>query len=101
MFNLEIHYNPFGNILVLCSFGNISSGKMLFWDVEKSQEIVTFEVPHTTHFEWAPDGEHFTTSTTAPRLRDDNNYRIWHYSYRMKYHEVHDNEELWQVCYYF
>lgn len=73
---------------------------MLFWNVEERKEIVTFEVPHTTHFSWSPDGEHFSTSTTAPRLRTDNNYRIWHYTYRLKYDQYPDKkEELWQVFY--
>jgi hypothetical protein len=49
------------------------------WDTEKREEIVTMEVPNTTYFEWAPDGQHFLTATTSPRLRIDNNYRIWNY----------------------
>ena len=27
--------------------------------------------------DWAPDGRHLLTSTTAPRLRVDNGYQIW------------------------
>ena len=51
-------------------------------------------------FEWAPDGEHFFTATTAPRLRIDNCYRLWHYSGKMIYEKTFDSpkEELWQVC---
>lgn len=40
----EIYYNPFGDILVTCGFGNISSGKMNFWNVEKRTEIIEHEV---------------------------------------------------------
>jgi len=75
----EIYYNTFGTILASCGFGNISAGKIQMWDVEKREEIVTMEVPNTTYFQWAPDGQHFLTATTAPRLRIDNNYRIWNY----------------------
>ena len=51
-------------------------------------------------FEWAPDGEHFITATTAPRLRIDNCYRLWHYSGKMIYEKTFNSpkEELWQVC---
>uniref|UniRef100_A0A915EHV2 Eukaryotic translation initiation factor 2A n=1 Tax=Ditylenchus dipsaci TaxID=166011 RepID=A0A915EHV2_9BILA len=79
----EVYYNPFGTILAICSFGNISSGKIEFWNVETKQKINTFEVPSTTAFEWAPDGNHFITATTAPRLRIANGEK---------------KEELWQVC---
>lgn len=30
--------------------------------------------------EWCPDGEHFFTATTAPRLRMGNGFKVWHYS---------------------
>uniref|UniRef100_A0A0N5AT36 Eukaryotic translation initiation factor 2A n=1 Tax=Syphacia muris TaxID=451379 RepID=A0A0N5AT36_9BILA len=94
----EIHYNRFGNILLVCGFGNIASGRMQFWNVDERKEIVQIDVPNTTLFEWAPDGQHFLTATTTPRLRIDNGYRIWHYSGRLiqecKYNSP---DELWQV----
>lgn len=30
--------------------------------------------------EWCPDGEHFITATTTPRLRIANGFKVWHYS---------------------
>jgi len=54
----EIHYNPQSTILVTCGFGNISSGRMEFWNLLTRKEISQFCVPHTTHFGWAPDGQH-------------------------------------------
>uniref|UniRef100_A0A915DV56 Eukaryotic translation initiation factor 2A n=1 Tax=Ditylenchus dipsaci TaxID=166011 RepID=A0A915DV56_9BILA len=86
----EVYYNPFGTILAICSFGNISSGKIEFWNVETKQKINTFEVPSTTAFEWAPDGNHFITATTAPRLRIANG--------RCHMMSKGEKEELWQVC---
>ena len=37
----DLHYNAFGNILLVCGFGNLARGKMEFWDVEKKKEIVS------------------------------------------------------------
>ena len=37
----DLHYSAFGNILLVCGFGNLASGKMEFWDVEKKEEIVS------------------------------------------------------------
>ncbi|CAG9534655.1 unnamed protein product [Cercopithifilaria johnstoni] len=94
----DVYYNRFGNILILCGFGNIASGRMQFWDVEARREIVTMEAPNTTLLEWAPDGQHLMTATTAPRLRIDNCFRIWHYSGRLLYENRYDSpSELWQV----
>ncbi|KAI6191854.1 Eukaryotic translation initiation factor 2A [Aphelenchoides bicaudatus] len=75
----ELHYNPFGSILAVCGFGNISAGKILLLDTEQRDEIISLEVPDTIAFEWASDGQHFLTATTSPRLRVGNNYRFWNY----------------------
>ncbi|VDL71867.1 unnamed protein product [Nippostrongylus brasiliensis] len=95
----DIFYNSFGNILLTCGFGNLGKGKMEFWDVEKKRQIVAIEVPNTTLFEWAPDGQHFMTATTTPRLRIDNGYRLWHYSGKLLKEVLYNSpsEELWEV----
>ncbi|KHJ93111.1 eukaryotic translation initiation factor eIF2A [Oesophagostomum dentatum] len=95
----DAFYNGFGNILLTCGFGNLGKGKMEFWDVEKKKQIVTIEVPNTTLFEWAPDGQHFVTATTTPRLRIDNGYRFWHYSGKLIKEVLYNSpaEELWEV----
>ncbi|KAK6033730.1 eukaryotic translation initiation factor eIF2A [Ostertagia ostertagi] len=95
----DCFYNAFGNILLTCGFGNLGKGKMEFWDAEKKKLIVSIEVPNTTLFEWAPDGQHFVTATTTPRLRIDNGFRIWHYSGKLVKEVKYDssNEELWEV----
>ncbi|KAK6761975.1 hypothetical protein RB195_022899 [Necator americanus] len=72
----DVSYNAFGNVLLICGFGNLGKGKMEFWDVEKKKQVAAIEVPNTTLFEWAPDGQHFVTATTTPRLRMDNGYRL-------------------------
>ncbi|VDK35223.1 unnamed protein product, partial [Anisakis simplex] len=93
----DIFYNRFGNILLVCGFGNISAGKMEFWNVDERKEILRIDVPNTTFLEWAPDGQHLMTATTTPRLRIDNCYRIWHYSGRLIHQASFDYpKELWQ-----
>lgn len=83
----EIYYNQFGNLISVCGFGNISSGKINIYDVEQRKEVVSMEVPDTINFEWAPDGQHYLTATTSPRLRIDNNYRIWKYTGEQLYEQ--------------
>ncbi|CAD5229092.1 unnamed protein product [Bursaphelenchus okinawaensis] len=100
----EVYFNPFGNLLAVCGFGNLAAGKIEVWDVEKKTEVVQMQVPNTTFFQWAPDGQHFLTATTAPRLRVDNNFRIWHYTGPLKHEFLsvdaeNKNIELAQVTF--
>lgn len=80
-----IHYAVFFRAFFNYSYGNTAS-------------LFQIEAPNTTLLEWAPDGQHLMTATTAPRLRIDNSFRIWHYTGRLLYERRYDYpSELWQV----
>lgn len=74
-----IHYNEFGNLLILAGFGNLR-GVVEIWDMTKKKQITTLQAPDSTLLEWNPNGETFMTATCAPRLRIGNGFKIWHYS---------------------
>ncbi|XP_066588986.1 eukaryotic translation initiation factor 2A [Prorops nasuta] len=94
----SVYYNPQGNILLLTGFGNLRGGIEL-WDVPNKKLIAKTEAPDTTLLEWSPDGEHFMTATTAPRLRMGNGFKIWHYTGTLLYERPwNEQEELWEVC---
>ncbi|CAH1959555.1 unnamed protein product [Acanthoscelides obtectus] len=93
----SIYYNPHGNILLLGGFGNLRGG-IEIWDAVNKKKISTCEAPDSTLLEWAADGEHFLTATTAPRLRISNGYKIWHYSGALLHEKPSpQNEELYGV----
>nr|XP_003707307.1 PREDICTED: eukaryotic translation initiation factor 2A [Megachile rotundata] len=93
----SIYYNPQGNILILTGFGNLRGGIEL-WDVGNRKLIAKTEAPDTTLLQWSPDGEHFMTATTAPRLRMGNGFKIWHYTGTLLYERPwNEQEELWEV----
>lgn len=89
-----VHYNAHGNIICLAGFGNLR-GQLEFWDLKQLREINKIQASDSTMFEWCPDGQHFVTATTSPRLREGNGYKIWHYNGEC----IIDNpiNELWQV----
>ncbi|XP_069687776.1 eukaryotic translation initiation factor 2A [Periplaneta americana] len=92
-----IHYNPHGNILILGGFGNLR-GNVELWDTSARKLIAKMEAADTTLLHWSPDGEHFLTATTAPRLRMGNGFKIWHYSGTLLYERPwNKQEELWEV----
>lgn len=45
----DVFYNRFGNILLVCGFGNIAAGKMEFWNMDERKEIVRVCHP-SNHF---------------------------------------------------
>ncbi|XP_070159930.1 LOW QUALITY PROTEIN: eukaryotic translation initiation factor 2A [Polyergus mexicanus] len=93
----SIYYNPHGNILLLAGFGNLRGGIEL-WDIANRKLIAKTDAPDTTLLQWSPDGEHFVTATTAPRLRMGNGFKIWHYTGSLVYQRPWNNqEELWEV----
>lgn len=47
---------------------------MEFWDVAGQRKVSNPQAVDSTYFEWCPDGEHFVTATTTPRLRVGNWY---------------------------
>ncbi|KAK4021785.1 eukaryotic translation initiation factor 2A [Daphnia magna] len=89
-------FNHLGNMLLLGGFGNLQ-GKIEIWDVQSLKLITSMDAPDTTHLQWSPDGQHFMTSTTAPRLRVSNGFKIWHYSGGLLFeHNVEPPNELWE-----
>ncbi|XP_011505945.1 PREDICTED: eukaryotic translation initiation factor 2A [Ceratosolen solmsi marchali] len=92
-----IYYNPHGNIVILTGFGNLR-GEIELWDTVNRKLIATSDAPDSTLLEWSPDGEHYMTATTAPRLRMSNGFKIWHYTGTLLYERPwNKQEELWEV----
>ncbi|KAK3749948.1 hypothetical protein QZH41_013857, partial [Actinostola sp. cb2023] len=58
---------------------------MEMWSRKDLKMISKPQAADTTYFEWSPDGEHILTATTAPRLREVNGFKIWHYSGSCQY----------------
>merc|ERR1712172_24352 len=68
------------------------------WDVEKKSMVSTFDAPDSTSTSWCPDGQRFLTTTTAPRLRVGNGYKVWHYSGALQHEKAFGTgDELWEA----
>ena len=73
-------WNPFGRFLCLAGFGNLP-GDIVFYDKKadgKCKQMASVRQPAVS-CSWSPDGRYLLTATTAPRLRVDNNVRIFTY----------------------
>merc|ERR1719382_81730 len=68
------------------------------WSVEKKVKVSEFEAPDSTMVSWCPDGQRFLT-TTAPRLRVGNGYKVWHYSGALQHEKAFSTgDELWEAA---
>ena len=73
-------------------------GKIEMWDVEKKSIVSTFDAPDSTSISWCPDGQRFLTTTTVPRLRVGNGYKVWLYSGALQHEKAFGTgNELWEA----
>ncbi|XP_059486657.1 eukaryotic translation initiation factor 2A [Neocloeon triangulifer] len=93
-----VYYSPLGDLMLLAGFGNLR-GAIEVWDTTSNRkQISSFNAPDSTWLGWCPDGQHFATATTAPRLRQGNGFKVWHYSGAMLFERPwNKEEELWEV----
>jgi translation initiation factor 2A len=92
-----IAFNPVGNLLALAGFGNLRGGVHV-WDFERKKKICHFDCPETTDLTWSPDGTKILTSTTAPRLRVGNGFKVWRYIGTKAFEDTFPNKaEMYKV----
>jgi translation initiation factor 2A len=90
-------FNPQSSLLMIGGFGNLR-GKIEMWDVAKKVMVSTFDAPDSTNVSWCPDGQRLLTTTTAPRLRVSNGYKVWHYSGALQHDKPFaEGDELWEA----
>ncbi|KAG8071373.1 hypothetical protein GUJ93_ZPchr0006g42556 [Zizania palustris] len=89
-----IRWNPKGRFIVLAGFGNLP-GDMTFWDYSEKKLIGKTKAEWSVTSEWAPDGCHFMTATTAPRLQIDNGIKIFDHNGSLQFKKMF--EKLYQV----
>ncbi|KAG2430016.1 hypothetical protein HYH02_013844 [Chlamydomonas schloesseri] len=82
-----VRWNPFGRFFAICGFGNLPGDIMLF-DKKTSgtcKQMGAVRSPAVSA-EWSPCGRLLLTATTAPRLRVDNNIKVFTYYGEQKAH---------------
>ncbi|OTF83656.1 eukaryotic translation initiation factor 2A-like protein, partial [Euroglyphus maynei] len=73
-----IHVNPFGTLLALTGFGNLS-GNVYVWNLKTKTLISNFKAIDTTYYSWLADGIHMITATHYDRLKVANGFKVWNY----------------------
>uniref|UniRef100_A0A0D3F7D4 Translation initiation factor beta propellor-like domain-containing protein n=1 Tax=Oryza barthii TaxID=65489 RepID=A0A0D3F7D4_9ORYZ len=85
-----IRWNPKGR----SGFGNLP-GDMAFWDYSEKKLVGKTKAECSVTSEWSPDGRHFMTATTAPRLQIDNGIKIFDHNGSLQFKKMF--EKLYQA----
>ncbi|CAN6273399.1 unnamed protein product [Urochloa humidicola] len=80
--------------IVLAGFGNLP-GDMAFWDYSEKKLVAKTKAECSVTSEWSPDGRHFMTATTAPRLQIDNGIKIFDHNGSLQFKKMF--EKLYQA----
>ncbi|KAG2652188.1 hypothetical protein PVAP13_1NG341100 [Panicum virgatum] len=81
-------------VIVLAGFGNLP-GDMAFWDYSEKNLVAKTKAECSVTSEWSPDGRHFMTATTAPRLQIDNGIKIFDHNGSLQFKKMF--EKLYQA----
>ena len=73
-----LRWNPFGRFFIAGGFGNLP-GDVDVWDKNRGLCLSTTRIPCTVICEWGPDGRHFLSASTFPRMRVDNFIQVVNY----------------------
>mmetsp|Transcript_16552 Transcript_16552/g.14348 ORF Transcript_16552/g.14348 Transcript_16552/m.14348 type:complete len:162 (+) Transcript_16552:1121-1606(+) len=91
-----IKWSPNGKYIALAGFGNLS-GDIEFWDVENYKKLGTSKSNSAVSCEWAPNGRKLMTGVLNPRLRVDNDYKIFKYDGTLQNTVDFSQSELYEV----
>jgi len=74
-----VKWSPLSRFICLAGFGNLS-GEMEIWDVTTFKQIGSCKSNSAVYCGWSPDGRRLLTAVLNPRLRVDNNYKVYKYN---------------------
>ncbi len=74
-----IKFSPFSRFMSLSGFGNLN-GEIDVWDLKQMKIVGTCKSSSAVNLIWSPDGRQHMTATLFPRLRVENNLKIFYYS---------------------
>lgn len=62
--------------MIFGGFGNIS-GDVDIWELDSLEKIAKFNSATSVYIEWSLDGKYILTGVLTPRLRVDNNFKLF------------------------
>jgi len=70
---------------------------MDFWDRKKVKKLGSAQAHMTSHFEWSPDSQYLLTGILFPRMRIDNDFKVWNFDGTLIHRQQFTGSELYQI----
>ena len=87
---------PFSNGILIGGFGNLA-GEVDVWTLSDHVEVGNFKAYCTVGVEWSPDGNHIMTCSTFPRMKVDNEIKIYMPNGQLLCEKSYKEGELYEV----
>jgi translation initiation factor 2A len=92
----KLMFDPTGRILMIGGFGSLN-GEMDFWDISRPDFV---KLGHITAFSssfqaWSPDGKYFLACVQSPRMKVDNDIKIFNIYGKLLFEEK--RKDLYQA----
>jgi len=91
-----LYWSPLKRFLAIAGFGNLK-GDIDIWDTYTLTTVGKCKSSQTSHFEWCPDGRKFLTAILTPKLRVDNQIKVFKYTGEL-IQVVHFNDTELYAC---
>ncbi|KRW99645.1 hypothetical protein PPERSA_03446 [Pseudocohnilembus persalinus] len=88
--------SPQSRFIVLAGFGNLN-GEVEIWDIKLKKKVGQCKSSTAANCQWSADGQKFMTQVITPRLRVDNNFKIFKYDGTLLHKANFNDTELYEV----
>ncbi|KAL4498571.1 hypothetical protein ABPG72_019689 [Tetrahymena utriculariae] len=95
----KVKWNPYSKLLFLGGFGNLG-GDIEVWSVKDLKKIGQFKAHCTVSSAWSYDGSKILCGVLFPKLRVQNNFKVFNvYGEQCKFSDF-SNTDLYEVCWH-
>ncbi|KAL4449261.1 hypothetical protein ABPG74_015643 [Tetrahymena malaccensis] len=95
----KVKWNPYSKLLFLGGFGNLG-GDIEVWSVKDLKKIGQFKAHCTVSSAWSYDGTKILCGVLFPKLRVQNNFKVFNvYGEQCKFSDF-SNTDLYEVCWH-
>eukprot|EP00825_Cyclidium_porcatum_P031338 TRINITY_DN3318_c0_g1_i3.p1 TRINITY_DN3318_c0_g1~~TRINITY_DN3318_c0_g1_i3.p1 ORF type:complete len:477 (+),score=95.46 TRINITY_DN3318_c0_g1_i3:77-1507(+) len=94
-----LRWSSLGRYLIIAGFGNLS-GEIDIWDTIQLKKIGYCKSSSAISCTWSPDCQKFITAVLTPRLKVDNNFKVFKYNGQQIHSCNFNKTELYEVNWY-
>mmetsp|Transcript_8345 Transcript_8345/g.722 ORF Transcript_8345/g.722 Transcript_8345/m.722 type:complete len:122 (+) Transcript_8345:551-916(+) len=92
----NIFFSNLNRFMALAGFGNLN-GEIDIWDLKLKKKVGNCVSSSAYNCNWSNDGRKFITSVVTPKLRVENNFKIFKYDGTLIHKSDFNNTDLYEI----